>query len=177
MADRLIWTVGHSTQERDELVALLHAHGVEQIADVRRYPASRRNPQFNADALAAAKGIAYEHFEALGGRRSRRGDSPNDGWTHPAFQGYADWMGEPQFREALARLERVAEQRRTAVMCAEAMWWRCHRRLVADALLARGWTVAHILPDGRTTAHELTPFAVVGRDRALSYPAAQGRLV
>jgi uncharacterized protein (DUF488 family) len=180
VAARLIWTVGHSTQEHDELVALLRAHGVEQIADVRRYPASRRHPQFNAGALAAAlpaEGIAYEHFETLGGRRSRRPDSPNDGWTEPGFQGYADWMGDPGFQQALARLERVAERRRTAVMCAEGMWWRCHRRLVADALVVRGWTVEHILPDGRTAKHRLTEFAVVGEGGALSYPAPQGRLV
>jgi uncharacterized protein (DUF488 family) len=175
-----LWTVGHSTQERDELVALLRAHGIEQIADVRRYPASRRHPQFNAQELAAAlpaEGIAYEHFEALGGRRSRRRDSPNDGWTEAGFQGYADWMGEPAFQEALARLGVLAQRRRTTVMCAEGVWWRCHRRLIADALVVRGWTVAHILPNGLTAEHELTPFAVVGDDGALSYPAPQGRSV
>ena len=180
MADRLIWTVGHSTQERDQLVALLRAHGMEQLVDVRRYPASRRNPQFNADELAAAlpaAGIAYEHVEALGGRRSRRRDSPNDGWTEPGFQGYADWMDTPEFEQALARLEAVARERRTAVMCAEGMWWRCHRRLIADALVVRGWTVEHILPDGRAAPHELTPFAHVGEDGALTYPAPQGRLI
>jgi uncharacterized protein (DUF488 family) len=180
VADRLIWTVGHSTQERDQLVALLRAHGVERIADVRRYPASRRHPQFNAAELAVAlpaEGIGYEHFEALGGRRSRRRDSPNDGWTEPGFQGYADWMATGEFREALARLEVAAHERRTAVMCAEGMWWQCHRRLIADALVVRGWTVEHLLPDGRTTEHELTGFAVVEDEGALIYPAPQGRLV
>jgi uncharacterized protein (DUF488 family) len=180
VAAGLIHTVGHSTQERADLVALLRAHGVQQVADVRRYPASRRHPQFNADTLAntlPAEGVAYEHLEALGGRRSRRRDSPNDGWKDAGFQGYADWMAEPAFQQALARLEALAQERSTAVMCAEGMWWHCHRRLVADALLVRGWTVAHILPDGRAIEHELTEFAVVRDEGALIYPAPQGRLV
>ena len=175
MAGRHGFTVGHSTHTLDALVRLLAAHGVRCVADVRRFPSSRRHPHFARDALDAGlreHGIGYAHLEALGGRRSAARDSPNAGLENAAFRGYADHMGSAQFAAGLERLEGLAAAAPTAVMCAEALWWRCHRRLVADALVARGWTVDHIGPDGRLTRHELTPIARVESGR-LVYPATQ----
>lgn len=138
------------------------------LADVRRHPGSRRLPHFSRERLAAAW-PQYEHLPELGGRRSRSPDSPNGGWENSSFQGYADHMASAEFAAGIERLEALP---RPAVMCAEANWWQCHRRLVADALLARGWAVAHIMRDGRTVAHELTPFARVEGGR-ITYPPAQ----
>jgi uncharacterized protein (DUF488 family) len=171
----LIRTIGHSTRERDELVALLRAHRVDALADVRRFPGSKRLPHFNAEALGEAlpaAGIAYEHYPELGGRRSRLPGSPNGGWENAAFQGYADHMASEEFTRGIARLEAWAGERRVAVMCAEAPWWRCHRRLLADALLVRGWSVRHILGSERAPEHELTEFAQVDGER-LTYPPRQ----
>jgi uncharacterized protein (DUF488 family) len=151
---------------------------VRTLADIRRYPASRRLPHFNAGALAEAlpaAGIEYHHIEALGGRRSRRPDSPNGGWKVKGFQGYADHMSTEEFASGLERLEALARTAPTAIMCAEADWTHCHRRLTADALLARGWRVRHIARDGRISDHELTPFAVVDGTR-IAYPPGQLRL-
>jgi uncharacterized protein (DUF488 family) len=175
---RRAFTIGHSTHTLDAFGVLLEGHGVRHVADVRRFPGSRRNPQFAREALAdglAARGIGYTHLEALGGRRSVVPGSHNGGWENAAFRGYADHMATPAFADGLARLEALAEAAPTAVMCAEALWWHCHRRLVSDALVARGWAVDHIGPDGRLAAHELTSFAVVEAGRA-TYPAAQLRL-
>ena len=179
MPERRAFTVGHSTHAIDAFVGLLRDAGVEAVADVRRFPGSRRHPQFGRDALAAelrAAGIAYAHLHALGGRRSVRAGSPNGGWQEAAFQGYADHMGSAEFADGLRALEALAAERPSAVMCAEALWWQCHRRLVADALVARGWAVEHIGPEGGRTPHELTAFAVAGEGGALTYPAAQLRL-
>ena len=135
-------------------------------------------PHFWGEALARSlpeHGIAYEHLRDLGGFRRPRPDSPNTGWRVDMFRGYADNMGSESFRAALARLERLAERRRTAIMCAEAQWQRCHRRLTADAFVVRGWEVCHIRSDGRVERHELTPFAVVDGDR-LTYPSEQTSL-
>jgi uncharacterized protein (DUF488 family) len=175
---RAAFTVGHSTHEFDAFVALLRGAGIEGIADVRRWPRSRRHPQYDDDALAVElplRGIAYDHLPGLGGRRRPRPDSPNDGWEHEAFRGYADHMAGAEFAASLATLERLAATRRTAVMCAEAPWWRCHRRLVADALLVRGWQVCHVMPGAPAQPHELPPFALVGAG-GLTYPAPQLRL-
>jgi uncharacterized protein (DUF488 family) len=175
---RRAFTIGHSTHALDAFLALLARHGVRGIADVRRFPGSRRHPHFSREALAGAlapRGIAYSHLEALGGRRSVAPGSPNGGWENAAFQGYADHMASPAFATGLAELEALAAAAPTAVMCAEALWWQCHRRLVSDALVARGWAVDHIGPDGRLTTHELTAFATVA-DGRLTYPAAQLRL-
>ena len=172
------FTIGHSTHPPDAFAALLGAHGVRRVADVRRFPGSRRHPHFNREALAAdleRRGIAYTHLESLGGRRSVRPGSPNGGWDDAAFRGYADHMASAPFAAGLAELEALAAAQPTAVMCAEALWSQCHRRLVADALVARGWAVGHIGPDGDLAAHALTPFAVV-TDGAPSYPAIQLRL-
>jgi uncharacterized protein (DUF488 family) len=153
---------------------LLRQHGVTALVDVRMYPRSRRMPHFNSDALSASLpslGISYVHERALGGRRSPVEGSPNGGWREEQFQGYADHMATREFAAALSRVEKLARSQPTALMCAEGLWWRCHRRLTSDALLVRGWRVLHIGPD-RTSEHELTPFAVVSDDR-LTYPPEQ----
>ena len=170
-----IFTIGHSTHGSEEFLKLLRSQGIEAVADVRRYPSSRRHPHFNAGSLAEAlprEGIDYvELGEALGGRRTPRPDTPNMGWRVAGFRGYADHMESAEFRSALAELEDLARERRAAFMCAEGPWWRCHRQLIADALLARGWEVQHVMPDGRLEEHRLTPFAVVEGD-AVTYPGA-----
>jgi uncharacterized protein (DUF488 family) len=171
-----IYTIGHSVHEADEFLGLLHAHDIELLVDVRRYPASRRVPQFNSGVLAEtlrSGGIAYEHVEALGGRRSPAPDSPNTGWRNQQFRGYADHMASEEFQSALATVE--AERRRSALMCAEVQWVNCHRRLIADALVARGRQVLHIDGRGGTSPHELTDFAVVSGGQ-VSYPPVQESL-
>ena len=167
-----ILTVGHSTHDGEAFTALLRGAGVRLVADVRLAPGSRRHPHMAAAELARwlpASGIGYEHLRDLGGRRRPVRGSPNDAWEHEAFRGYADHMATPAFAAALGRLEALAVERLVAVMCAEALWWRCHRRLVADALVARGWPVAHLGRGGRVEEHRLPPFAVV-EDRRVTYP-------
>jgi len=178
---REILTVGHSTHPIERFLTLLGGAGVESIADVRRFPGSRRHPQFGADALEESlreEGIAYESFrEELGGRRSKKdvaaagGDPPpdNSAWRNDSFRNYADYLSTAAFGAGLERLEETARKRRSAVMCAEAHPSRCHRRLIADVLLARGWRVLHLLPDGRLQEHSFTPEAVVEGD-AVHYP-------
>jgi len=168
-----VFTIGHSTRSFDRFVELLAREGVRCVADVRTFPASRRQPQFNAEALAAAlaeRGVDYVHLPGLGGRRRPRADSPNTAWRNEGFRGYADHMGTAEFQAGLDRLREIAAEQRTAVMCAEAVPWRCHRSLLADALVARGDTVLHIL-DTKTSPHTLTPFAVV-EDGAVRYRPA-----
>ena len=172
-------TVGHSTHPRERFRELLLGADVEALADVRRQPGSRRMPHFDREALAhdlPAAGIAYEHLPELGGRRRSAAGSPNRGWEVEAFRAYADHMASAEFATGLARLEELGRRRRTAIMCAEALWWRCHRRLVADALTVRGWHVRHLLPDGRLAEHALPEFAVVD-GTTLTYPPAQAELV
>jgi uncharacterized protein (DUF488 family) len=173
---KIAWTVGHSTHELDAFVALLRAHEIALLADVRTVPKSRRMPWFWGEALAESlpeAGIAYRHFKDLGGFRRPQPGSPNGGWRVEAFQGYADNMDSESFRAALGELIRTTDDvRRCAVMCAEAQWTRCHRRLTSDALTVRGFEVVHIDARGRATRHELTPFAVVDGDR-LTYPPEQ----
>ena len=157
-----IFTLGHSTRSIEDLLALLAEHGVRTLVDVRRFPGSRRHPQFSRDALDAAlagAGISYVHEPGLGGRRAARPDSPHTAWRVEAFQGYADHMESLEFGEALARLIRRGSEEATAILCAEAVPWRCHRRLISDALVARGIEVRHILGTGRADAHELDPNA------------------
>jgi uncharacterized protein (DUF488 family) len=171
-----LFTVGHSTHGLDELATLLRRHGVEVVADVRTIPRSRRVPHFNADELEKTlprRHLAYRHLPALGGWRTPLADSPNGGWRNRSFQGYADHMLTSEFRRGLEELAQLAATRRTAVMCAEAAWWRCHRRLIADRLLAGGAEVRHIGPDGALFGHELTGFAVV-RALEVLYPGATG---
>jgi uncharacterized protein (DUF488 family) len=146
---------------------------------VRRTPRSRRHPHFNGDGLAVSlpeRGLDYRHLPALGGRRRPRPDSPNGGWEHEAFRGYADYALTEEFAVGLAELCALARERPTAVMCAEALWWRCHRRLIADRLTALGWTVCHIGSDGALTEHVLPEFAEVQGDGTVRYPPAQAAL-
>jgi uncharacterized protein (DUF488 family) len=169
-----VFTVGHSTHPIEDFVAILRAHGVEHVIDVRRFPMSRRNPQFNKDALAKAlvsARVGYEHLPELGGLRPARKDSANTGWRNVSFRGFADYMQTSEFDRALGRLIESAGSGRVAIMCAEAVPWRCHRSLIADALVARGIAVEEILNATRAQAHQLTPFAKVDGSR-VTYPQA-----
>jgi uncharacterized protein (DUF488 family) len=173
-----LFTIGHSTHPLSDFVALLRQVGIRAIADVRAHPGSRRLPHFNCGALERSlpeAGIRYEHMPDLGGRRRANPDSPNGGWKVEAFRAYADHMSSAEFAAGLERLEALASDAPAAVMCAEGLWWRCHRRLVADALVVRGWDVVHIAPGGATTSHQLPEFAVVEGGR-LSYPPPQSAL-
>ncbi|HEU5304844.1 MAG TPA: DUF488 domain-containing protein, partial [Gemmatimonadales bacterium] len=168
-----IWTVGHSTLPLGQFLELLADHEIEAIADVRRYPGSRRWPHFSRESLAeslAARGIAYEWFPDLGGRREPLPDSPNTAWRSPAFRGYADYMETEPFAQALDRLAGLAGALRTAVMCAEAVWWRCHRGLIADALRWSGYEVGHIMGPGALIAHPYTSAARI-ENGVLTYRA------
>jgi len=169
----MICTIGHSTRTADAFLALLRAHGLTGVADVRTVPRSRRHPHFSREALAAflaPHGVAYVHLPGLGGLRKPQPDSPNGGWRHEGFRGYADHMGTREFADALEALIAFAEGRRAAVMCAEAKWWQCHRRLVADALVALGMEVRHVMSAHDAPRHELTPFARVAGS-TVHYPA------
>jgi uncharacterized protein (DUF488 family) len=167
-----VYTIGHSTRALDEFVALLHAHGVTQLADIRTIPRSRRHPHFVGLAMSEslpAAGISYRHFAGLGGLRKPLADSPNSGWRHAGFRGYADYMQTPAFEAALEDLIVWSTEAPTAVMCAEAVWWQCHRQLVADALAARGIEVRHITSARAAPVHALTSFARVDEGR-VTYP-------
>jgi uncharacterized protein (DUF488 family) len=168
----VIFTVGHSTRPQDELIAILKEAGVELLVDVRRFPGSRRHPQFGKEALRAglaAAAIAYRHEPDLGGRREPRPDSPNTAWRVAGFRGYADHMASSEFRAARERL--IAQQETpTTVMCAEALPWKCHRQLIADALVARGVEAVHLLGLGQRQIHVLNPNAAVGLDGVVVYP-------
>jgi uncharacterized protein (DUF488 family) len=173
-----IFTVGHSTRSLDELVELLRENRVQTVVDVRRIPASRRMPHFSAGSLTRelpVRGIAYVHMPALGGLRRPRPDSANDAWRNPSFRGYADYMAEPEFSAAVDELMELSSESTLALMCAEAVPWRCHRSLLSDALTLKGVKARHILGTGNTQAHRLTPFAKIEGDR-LTYPAPQTSL-
>jgi uncharacterized protein (DUF488 family) len=168
-----ILTIGHSNHSIDEFLALLKSHNVKRLVDVRTIPKSRHNPQFNRDSLAAsvrAAHIAYTHLPKLGGLRNSRADSINTGWNNSSFRGFADYMQTPEFTAALARLEKLARSKLCAIMCAEAVPWRCHRSLIADALTVHGHAVKHIMTPTRANLHNLTPFARV-RGKRITYPA------
>jgi uncharacterized protein (DUF488 family) len=168
---RVIWTVGHSNQPVAGLMALLVEAGIEALVDVRRYPMSRRNPQFNRDRLAATLtelGIDYRHCEALGGRRTPRPDSINTALHNEQFRGYADYMATAEFEAALADVTTLAEQKRVAIMCAEALPWNCHRSLVSDLLTARGFEVVHLM-DAGSRPHAMTATARVN-GQGVTYP-------
>jgi uncharacterized protein (DUF488 family) len=174
-----IFTVGHSTLPIADFIALLKTYGIERLADVRTVPRSRHNPQFNADALDASlaeAGIAYVAMPALGGLRHAHRDSPNAGWRNKSFRGYADYMQADAFRDAVDELIRMGRERRTAIMCAEAVPWRCHRSLVADALEVRGVPAVEILSETSWRMHSLTPFAHV-EGTTITYPPEQPRLL
>jgi uncharacterized protein (DUF488 family) len=154
-----LWTIGHSTHPWEVFVGLLQGAGIEVVADVRLLAGSRRHPQFNGDAMAKAlpeAGIAYVPVRELGGRRRPRPDSPNTAWRNAAFRGYADYMATPAYADARARLASLAMQARTAVMCAEALWWQCHRSLISDDFKAAGWSVLHLQAGSGAKEHPYT---------------------
>lgn len=178
----VVYTIGHSTRTIDEFLAILREGGVTRIADVRAFPASKRHPQFTKASLAAAledAGIDYHHMPALGGRRraKKHGASRNGLWKVDAFRNYADYAETPAFAAALDELEGLAREQPTAFMCAEAVWWQCHRRLITDYMLVRGWTVVHLLGPGQRQEAALTPGAMPQGDRSIWYPAPQPGLL
>ena len=171
-----ILTIGHSTRPIEEFIELLRRHGVERLIDIRTIPRSRHNPQFNGDALAHSlrdAHIEYAHLKELGGLRHARPDSANLGWRNASFRGYADYMQTQEFEQAVRRLLQACGEKQCAVMCAEAVPWRCHRSLLADALVARGIAVEHILGASRRDPHHLTPFAKIENGK-VTYPKAEG---
>ncbi len=168
----VIYTVGHSNHPIEKFIEMLTTHGIELVADIRTIPRSRRNPQYNSDALPASlkeRGIDYRHLPDLGGLRHARKDSPNRGWENASFRGFADYMQTEDFGKGLAELTALAEGRKVAVMCAESVPWRCHRSLIADALSVRGVTVLHIMSRTSAKAHTLTSFARVN-GTSITYP-------
>ncbi|HWO40412.1 MAG TPA: DUF488 domain-containing protein [Candidatus Eisenbacteria bacterium] len=172
-ADKTIHTIGHSTRTVDAFLELLQSHGVERLIDVRRWPGSRRHPQFNRDALSSSLArarIEYAGRRDLGGFRKPADPSPNSGWRVGAFRAYADFMLTPEFGEIMEDMEKLARAKPSALMCAEALPWRCHRQLLADAYSVRGWTVRHIFEDG-CQEHRLPAFARVEGNRIV-YPGA-----
>jgi uncharacterized protein (DUF488 family) len=171
-------TVGHSTRSQEALTAALRAHGVKQLIDIRTIPRSRHNPQFNREALAnvlPTAGVAYQHRPGLGGLRRPRPDSQNRGWRNASFRGFADYMQTAEFARELETLMTLAQSDCVAIMCAEAVPWRCHRSLIADAVTARGMAVEHIIDECHRIPHKLTLFARIDGAR-LTYPAAEGEL-
>ena len=173
-----LWTVGHSTRSFPDFLALLHAGEIRVLVDVRRYPVSRRHPQFNMEALSTTlpdHGIEYRPMGDLGGRRKALPDSVNRGWRNESFRGYADYMQTDAFRQVLEDLLSLAAAARTAIMCAEAVPWRCHRSLISDAVVSRGWKVHHILSRDQVDPHTLCAFAKTDGS-LLTYPAPDGTI-
>jgi uncharacterized protein (DUF488 family) len=169
----IIWTIGHSTRSLEAFLGILGSNGIGALADVRRFPGSRRYPHYNQAPLCkvlSESGLEYLHFPELGGRRATRPDSPNTAWRNESFRGYADYMATDTFRAGLDRLLQLAGTRPTAIMCAEALWWQCHRGLIADYLKVLGSTVRHILSETRTELHPFTRAARIV-DGKLSYSA------
>ncbi len=174
-----IYTIGHSTRPIADFLAMLHAFGIATLVDIRTVPKSRHNPQFGQEALTEAleaDGVSYRYMKALGGLRKPWPDSPNAGWRNESFRGYADHMQTPDFEAALADLIALSQNTRLAIMCAEAVPWRCHRSLVADALSVRGVPVEHIMGVGKSSPHKLTRFAHVEGAR-ITYPPEQAALL
>lgn len=174
-----IWTIGHSTRALEEFLALLQSQRIAVVADVRRFPGSRKYPQFNVESLKASlqeQQIAYEWFQELGGRRKPDPNSPNTVWRNPSFRAYADYMATTEFRAGLERLMSLARKKRTAIMCSEAVWWRCHRSLISDVLKVEGTRVLHILEVGKVVEHPYTSAAQIV-DGRLMYGAGQGTLL
>jgi len=170
-AERSLWTIGHSTRSIDEFLELLRSFRIACLVDVRSYPGSRRYPQFNKENLcnaASTAGVAYVHMPELGGRRKAKPDSLNMIWRNESFRGYADYMETASFLEGIERLMELARERRTAIMCSEAVWWRCHRSLISDYLKVGGVTVTHILSSGKSAEHPFTSAAQIVNGK-LSY--------
>jgi len=159
-----IWTIGHSTRTFEEFVAILHSFGIELVADIRSYPGSRKFPQFNKEELEISlpqNNIRYIHLKNLGGRRKVNPDSKNTSWRHLAFRGYADYMETPAFKEGIVELEKLSLNHHTALMCSEALWWRCHRSMVSDYLKVHGWQVMHIMGFGKEKEHPYTSPGII----------------
>ncbi len=174
-SDLKIWTIGHSTRTLAEYLEMLSVNDIETLADVRSYPGSRRYPHFNAETLSgslAGVGIEYVPMKQLGGRRRSRPGSPNTVWRNEAFRGYADYMETAEFSDGIEALLKLARLKRTAIMCAEAVWWRCHRSMIADYLKASGITVEHIMDGGRNVIHPFTSAARL-EDGKLVYGAGE----
>ena len=175
-----IWTIGHSTRTIEEFIGALQAHAIKFLADVRLLPGSKRYPQFNKEELAKSlkeHGMGYEHFPELGGRRKAKKDSPNTAWRNESFRGYADHMETAEFASGIARLQEIADSHgATAIMCAEAVWWRCHRSLIADYLKALGVEVIHIIDGNKADPHPFTSAARIV-DGKLSYSWNQPELL
>jgi uncharacterized protein (DUF488 family) len=174
-ASPLVMTLGHSTHTLEEFIRLLQAHGATCVVDVRTVPRSRHNPQFNKASLPRSlekAGLDYVHTPGMGGLRHAKRDSPNGGWRNASFRGYADYMQTPEFAQSLEEVIRLATQGRIVLLCAEAVPWRCHRSLIADALLVRGIRTEDIMSATRRQAHTLTPFAKV-RGTAITYPTGE----
>ncbi len=172
-----LWTIGHSIRPWEAFVAMLHEARIEAVADVRRFAGSRRHPQYSGETMARALpdgGIDYVPIPELGGRRRPRPDSPNTAWRSEAFRGYADYMQTAEYAAGLERLTALALARRTAVMCAEAVWWRCHRGLISDDFKARGWNVIHLMALGRGEEHPYTAAAHLDDSGRLSYAEPSG---
>ena len=168
-----VWTIGHSTRALDDFLGLLERERIELLVDVRAFPVSKRYPHFDRQSLSTAlagRGVAYRHAPDLGGRRSAPKDAEPSAWRNSGFRGYAHYMTTPAFAAAIAELERDATRQRTVIMCAEAVPWRCHRNLIADALVAAGDGVLHI-GDSGVSVHQLTKFAVVDPSGTVHYPA------
>jgi uncharacterized protein (DUF488 family) len=172
-----IWTIGHSTRALEEFLGLLQTYGIEAVADVRRFPGSRRYPHFARDALMQslpAHNVEYCWLPQLGGRRKARADSPNSAWRNAAFRGYADHLASAEFNEGLQKLLTLAVRKRTTLMCAEALWWRCHRALIADVLSVRGIEVVHIMDATHSVVHTMTaPARVVQGELTYTTAAAE----
>ena len=177
---RQIWTIGHSTRSIEDFIVMLKSNGIRMVADVRLLPGSKRHPQFNQEALIGSLGkvqIHYEHFPQLGGRRKPKPDSRNTAWRNEAFRGYADHMETLEFKEGIERLLQLSQEiGPTAIMCAEAVWWRCHRALISDFLKAGGVEVIHILDARKTEPHPFTSAARIVAG-ALSYASREGELI
>jgi uncharacterized protein (DUF488 family) len=170
----IIFTIGHSTRPIEEFIEILYAFKIRKLVDVRTIPKSRHNPQFSGDALKERlkqAHIGYLHMKGLGGLRHAKKDSPNAAWRNASFRGFADYMQSEEFEESLNRLILTAEKKSTVIMCAEAVPWRCHRSLIADALLIRGIDVRHIMTGNSDREHTITPWAKV-RGKKITYPAA-----
>ena len=170
---KTVWTIGHSTHTLDELVAMLHSFKIEIVADIRSYPGSRKFPQFNKETLEISlpdNNIEYIHLKKLGGRRKVNPDSKNTTWRHAAFRGYADYMETQSFVEGIKELIDIALQKRTAYMCSEAVWWRCHRSMVSDYLKAHGWDVQHIMDVEKESEHPYTQPARIVNGELTYFP-------
>ena len=156
---KIIWTIGHSTRSMDEFLALLHSFNIQLVADIRSYPGSRRYPQFNKEALAISlpkNNIEYIHLKELGGRRKAEPHSANTAWRNEAFRGFADHMEAEDFKKGIDELQKLADKERTACMCSESVWWRCHRSMISDHLKSIGWTVLHIMDKDKAEEHPYT---------------------